>query len=219
MGYWRCRGIDYGNVMVHAHAVTAATTIVLDANSPLRPFTQWATAGKMGGAAMWMQISHPGRLVSADTHGVAWGPSEIAIDLGKHSKRFGQPVAMSQEQISDTIERFVTTALRAESAGFDGVEIHAAHGYLISQFFSPLVNTPTDEWGGPLQNRARLLLESVRRIRQAVSPSFAVAVKLNSADLQRGGFDEGDAQQVITFLQPLGVDLVDYPAATTKALQ
>lgn len=198
-----------GNVMVHAQALTGPGGVVLDANSPLEPFARWASAGKAGGARMWMQISHPGRQVNANMPGVVWGPSDIAVDVGKHSKRFGRPVAMTGAQISDTIERFVTTAVRAEEAGFDGVEVHAAHGYLLSQFLSPLVNTRTDEWGGPLENRARLLVEVVRRIRLAVSPRFAVAVKLNSADFQRGGFDSDDALRVIAMLQPFGVDLVE----------
>jgi 2,4-dienoyl-CoA reductase-like NADH-dependent reductase (Old Yellow Enzyme family) len=105
--------------------------------------------------------------------------------------------------------RFAVSAARAEQAGFDGVEIHAAHSYLLSQFLSPLVNRRTDEWGGSLENRARLLLVVVRAVRSAVSPSFAVAVKLNSADFQRGGFDEDDARRVIEMLAPLGVDLVE----------
>ncbi|MEU0504746.1 NADH:flavin oxidoreductase/NADH oxidase family protein [Nocardia sp. NPDC005998] len=198
-----------GNVMVHAEALTGPGGIVLDADAPLEPFTAWAQAGKAAGAAMWMQISHPGRQVQAAMPGVVWGPSDVAVDMGRHSKRFGRPIAMTPAQIGATITRFATTALRAEQAGFDGVEVHAAHGYLLSQFLSPLVNTRTDEWGGSLENRARLLLEVVRAIRAVVSPSFAVAVKLNSADFQRGGFDADDAQQVIAMLAPLGVDLVE----------
>ncbi|WP_431958049.1 NADH:flavin oxidoreductase/NADH oxidase family protein [Nocardia lijiangensis] len=198
-----------GNVMVHAEALTGPGGIVLDADAPLEPFVAWARAGKAAGAAMWMQISHPGRQVQARMPGVVWGPSDIAVDVGRHSKRFGRPVAMTPEQIQATIGRFVTTAQRAELAGFDGVEVHAAHGYLLSQFLSPLVNTRTDEWGGSLENRARLLLEIVRAIRAAVSPSFAVAVKLNSADFQRGGFDADDAHKVIGMLASLGVDLVE----------
>ncbi|MFE3025838.1 NADH:flavin oxidoreductase/NADH oxidase family protein [Nocardia tengchongensis] len=198
-----------GNVMVHAEALTGPGGIVLDADSPLEPFRAWAQAGKAAGAAMWMQISHPGRQVQANMPGVVWGPSDIAVDVGRHSKRFGKPVAMTTQQIEATIERFATTARRAEEAGFDGVEVHAAHGYLLSQFLSPLVNDRTDEWGGSLENRARLLLEIVRTIRAAVSPSFAVAVKLNSADFQRGGFDADDAHRVIAMLASLGVDLVE----------
>jgi 2,4-dienoyl-CoA reductase-like NADH-dependent reductase (Old Yellow Enzyme family) len=198
-----------GNVMVHAEALTGPGGIVLDDRAPLDPFARWAQAGKADGAAMWMQISHPGRQVQAKMPGVAWAPSPVAIELGKHSKRFARPVAMTKEQIGATVERFATTASLAERAGFDGVEVHAAHGYLLSQFLSPLVNQRGDEWGGGLENRARLLLDAVRAIREVVSSSFAVAVKLNSADFQRGGFDAEDAAQVIAMLEPLGVDLVE----------
>jgi 2,4-dienoyl-CoA reductase-like NADH-dependent reductase (Old Yellow Enzyme family) len=198
-----------GNVMVHSKALTGPGGVVLDDRAPLDPFTRWAEAGTAGGAAMWMQISHPGRQVQARMPGVVWGPSAVAVQLGKHSRRFGRPVAMTEEQIGATIKRFATTAGLAEQAGFDGVEVHAAHGYLLSQFLSPLVNKRSDEWGGPLENRARLLLDVIRAIRNVVSSSFAVAIKLNSADFQRGGFDADDAARVIAMLEPLGVDLVE----------
>ncbi|MER6472862.1 NADH:flavin oxidoreductase/NADH oxidase family protein [Streptomyces collinus] len=198
-----------GNVMVHAEALTGPGGVVLDEHAPLEPFTEWARAGKSGGGAIWMQINHPGRQIQADMPGVVWGPSDVAVSLGKHSSRFGRPVAMTAEQIEATVTRYAVTARRAEEAGFDGVEIHAAHGYLLSQFLSPLVNKRTDAWGGSLENRARMLLDIVRAVRATVSPSFAVAVKLNSADFQRGGFDADDARQVIEMLAPLGVDLVE----------
>jgi 2,4-dienoyl-CoA reductase-like NADH-dependent reductase (Old Yellow Enzyme family) len=198
-----------GNVMVHAEALTGPGGVVLDEHTPLEPFTRWAEAGKAGGAGMWMQINHPGRQVRAEMPGVVWGPSAVAVELGRHSKRFGRPVAMTESQIRATVERFATTAGLAERAGFDGVEVHAAHGYLLSQFLSPRVNQRTDAWGGPLENRARLLLDVVSAIRRVVSPSFAVAVKLNSADFQRGGFDADDAARVIAMLEPQGVDLVE----------
>jgi 2,4-dienoyl-CoA reductase-like NADH-dependent reductase (Old Yellow Enzyme family) len=198
-----------GNVMVHAEAVTGPGGVVLDDRASLDAFTRWAEAGKAGGAAMWMQISHPGRQVQAGMPGVVWGPSAVAVKLGRHSKRFGQPVAMTESQIRATVERFATTAALAERAGFDGIEVHAAHGYLLSQFLSPLVNQRSDEWGGPLENRARLLLGVVGAIRGVVTPSFTVAVKLNSADFQRGGFDANDAARVIAMLAPLGIDLVE----------
>ncbi|MDT9697959.1 NADH:flavin oxidoreductase/NADH oxidase family protein [Streptomyces sp. P17] len=198
-----------GNVMVHAEALTGPGGVVLDENAPLEPFTEWAKAGKSGGGTIWMQINHPGRQVASDMPGVVWGPSDVGVDLGRHSGRFGRPTAMSAAQIHATVTRFAVTAHRAELAGFDGVEVHAAHGYLLSQFLSPLVNKRTDQWGGSLENRARLLLDVVRAVRAAVSPSFAVAVKLNSADFQRGGFDADDARQVLELLAPLGVDMVE----------
>ncbi|MFA3842669.1 NADH:flavin oxidoreductase/NADH oxidase family protein [Streptomyces aureus] len=198
-----------GNVMVHAEALTGPGGIVLDENAPLKPFTEWAEAGKSGGGTIWMQINHPGRQVASNMPGVVWGPSDVGVDLGRHSGRFGRPTAMTPAQIDATVTRFAVTAHRAEKTGFDGVEVHAAHGYLLSQFLSPLVNKRTDQWGGSLENRARMLLDVVRAVRDAVSPSFAVAVKLNSADFQRGGFDADDARQVIEMLEPLGVDLVE----------
>jgi 2,4-dienoyl-CoA reductase-like NADH-dependent reductase (Old Yellow Enzyme family) len=198
-----------GNVMVHAHALTGPGGVVLEERTPLERFERWADAAKAGGAAAWMQISHPGRQVQARMPGVVWAPSPVAIELGRHSKRFRPPVAMTEQQIDETVQRFATTAALAERAGFDGVEIHAAHGYLISQFLSPLVNRRRDRWGGPLVNRARLLLDVLGAIRELVRPSFAVAVKLNSADFQRGGFDADDAANVIAMLEPTGIDLVE----------
>jgi 2,4-dienoyl-CoA reductase-like NADH-dependent reductase (Old Yellow Enzyme family) len=198
-----------GNVMVHAEAVTGPGGVVLDDRASLDAFNRWAEAGKAGGTAMWMQISHPGRQVQAGMPGVVWGPSDVAVELGKHSKRFGKPVAMTESQIRATVERFATSAGLAQRAGFDGVEVHAAHGYLLSQFLSPRVNRRSDVWGGPLENRARLLLDVARAIRRVVTPSFTVAVKLNSADFQRGGFHARDAARVIAMLAPVGVDLVE----------
>ncbi|QZA09147.1 NADH:flavin oxidoreductase/NADH oxidase family protein [Mycolicibacter heraklionensis] len=198
-----------GNVMVHAEALTGPAGVVLDAQAPLEPFRQWAAAARSGGSRVWMQINHPGRQVMANMPGVAWGPSAIRVDIGRNSKRLAQPVEMTAEQIEATVARFAETARRAQRAGFDGVEIHAAHGYLLSQFLSPLSNQRTDQWGGSLPNRARLLLDIVRAVRSSVSPAFTVAVKLNSADFQRGGFDADDAATVIQLLAPLGVDVVE----------
>src|ERR1700730_14964329 len=206
-----------GNVMVHAQALTGPGGVVLDVGAPLEPFAEWAKAGKAGGAAMWMQINHPGRQVQVQMPGVVWAPSAVGVELGKHTKRFWRPFAMTAEQIEATVQRFAVAAVGAERAGFDGVEVHAAHGYLLSQFLSPLSNQRTDRGGGSLENRARLLLDVVRAIRSTCSSSFAVAVKLNSADFQRGGFDAYDAQQVIAMLEPLGVDLIEVSGANYES--
>jgi 2,4-dienoyl-CoA reductase-like NADH-dependent reductase (Old Yellow Enzyme family) len=133
----------------------------------------------------------------------------VALDLGKHSSRFATPKAMDEQDISQLIQRFADSARLAEQAGFDGVQIHAAHGYLLSQFLSPLSNQRNDRWGGSLANRARLLCEVIRAVRAQVSPGFALAVKLNSADFQRGGFDADDALGVVQLLNDLAVDLLE----------
>ncbi|WP_256080332.1 NADH:flavin oxidoreductase/NADH oxidase family protein [Massilia sp. YIM B04103] len=198
-----------GNVMIDHRALTGPGAVVLEAQTPLEPFVQWSKAARSRGAQVWMQISHPGRQVLADMGGNAWAPSAVALEMGKHSKLFAPPVAMNEAQIEEVIARFAATAHAAEQAGFNGVQIHAAHGYLLSQFLSPLANQRRDAWGGSLENRARLLLAVVRAIRQRVSPGFSVAVKLNSADFQRGGFSEDDAKEVVLHLNQLPVDLVE----------
>ena len=124
---------------------------------------------------------------------------------------------MTAADIADVERRFVTAAVLAERAGFTGVEIHAAHGYLLNQFLSPLANHRKDRWGGSLENRARLLLDIVRGVRAAVSPGFAVAVKLNSADFQRGGFSPEEARAVVQMLGSLGVDLVELSGGSYEA--
>lgn len=198
-----------GNVMVDPRALTNPAAMILDRHAPLEPFRQWAAAARSGGAQVWMQISHPGRQIARGMPGIKIAPSAVPMNMGAHSKRFEIPREMTRAEIEDVIERFVTTATRAAEAGFDGVQIHAAHGYLVSQFLSPLTNLRTDEWGGDLQGRSKVLREVVARIRAAVPADFAVGVKLNSADFQRGGFDVADAAADVQMLGTLGVDLVE----------
>lgn len=198
-----------GNVMVDGRAMTGPGGIVLDKYSNIAPFTAWAQAAKQNNTHVWMQLNHPGRQVYANMGGDVLSPSDVAIDLGKHSGLFSQPRAMTLQDIEQLIQRFVDTAVRAEQAGFDGVQIHAAHGYLISQFLSPLTNKRDDQYGGSIENRMRLLIAVIKAVRAEVSPSFAVGVKINSADFQRGGFDADDAKVVILAMNELAVDLVE----------
>jgi len=206
-----------GNVMVDGRAMTGPGGVVLENARHLERFKRWASAGRAHGAQFWLQINHPGRQMPASLGQATWAPSAVAIDLGKMSKHFNPPQAMTEAVIVDVIQRFARTAQLGEQAGFTGVQIHAAHGYLVSQFLSPLTNHRTDRWGGPLENRARLLVEIVKAVRAAVSPSFAVAVKLNSADFQRGGFSVDDAREVVQMLNGLDVDLVELSGGSYEA--
>ena len=198
-----------GNVMVAPDALTGPGGVVLQKDTDIEPFKRWAEAGKPKDGQLWMQINHPGRQVYASMGETALSPSDKALDMGNLSKMFAQPRAMTEQEIEVLIQRFVATSKQAESAGFTGVQIHAAHGYLISQFLSPLTNLRSDQWGGDINNRSRVLIEIVKRIRQSVNPEFCVSVKLNSADFQKGGFDLNDAIAVIQILNELGVDLVE----------
>jgi len=206
-----------GNVMVDRRAMTGPGGAVLEDERHLDRFALWAQAGRAGGAQFWMQINHPGRQMPANLGQPTWAPSAVPMDLGRMSRHFGTPREMTPEVIGDIVRRFARTARLAEQAGFTGVEVHAAHGYLLSQFLSPLTNRRTDTWGGSLANRARLLLDVVRAVRTAVSPRFAVAVKLNSADFQHGGFSADDARAVVQMLGPLGVDLVELSGGSYEA--
>jgi 2,4-dienoyl-CoA reductase-like NADH-dependent reductase (Old Yellow Enzyme family) len=206
-----------GNVMVDRLAMTGPGGLALDNDSVLDTFKTWAAAGKQNDTRLWMQINHPGRQVYKNMGGKALAPSAIALDLGKHSGMFAQPKAMSEEEIQDVIGRFVLTARLAQEAGFDGVEVHAAHGYLLAQFLSPLTNKRSDQWGGSLENRARLLLMIVKAIKEACGPQFDLAVKLNSADFQRGGFDIEDAESVAQMLSELNVDMLELSGGSYEA--
>ena len=206
-----------GNVMVDRRAMTGPGGVVLEDEQQLARFQRWARIGRAKGAQFWLQINHPGRQMQANLGQPTWAPSAVPLELGNLSKRFATPQAMTEAVIEDVIERFARTARLAEQAGFTGVEVHAAHGYLLNQFLSPLTNQRSDQWGGSLENRARLLLEIVKAVRGVVSPGFAVAVKLNSADFQRGGFSADDAQQVVRLLNELDVDLVELSGGSYEA--
>lgn len=206
-----------GNVMVDRHAMTGPAGVVLEDDTSLDRFKRWAQMGRAHGAQFWMQLNHPGRQMQANLGQATWAPSAVALQLGNLSKMFAPPREMTESVIQAVIARFVRTAQLAEQAGFSGVQIHAAHGYLLSQFLSPLTNQRTDQWGGSLENRARLLLEIVKAVRAVVAPQFVVAVKLNSADFQRGGFSVDDAKQVVHMLNHAQVDVVELSGGSYEA--
>ena len=206
-----------GNVMVDHLAMTGPGGLALEKDSDLTAFTQLANESKINGCKVVMQINHPGRQVFSKMGGKVLSASDVALDMGKHSHLFGQPKAMNEAQIQDVIKRFVQTAQRAEEAGFDGVQIHAAHGYLLAQFLSPLTNKRSDNWGGSIENRARLLLTITREIKKVCGAGFSVSVKLNSADFQRGGFEPADAQVVVDMLGELNIDFVELSGGSYEA--
>ena len=172
----------------------------------------FAKAATRNGNHFWAQISHAGRQTMKPVNPHPKAPS--AVKVGLPGGQFGEPVALTEPEILDLIARFAVTARACQKAGFTGVQIHAAHGYLLSQFLSPLTNQREDQWGGSLENRARMLLAAVKTVRAAVGPQFPVAVKLNSADFQRGGFAFEDSVQVAKWLEEAGVDLIEISGGT-----
>ncbi len=180
--------------------------LVLDGASDLGRFRSLAEQGRRNGALLWLQLGHAGALAYPPTSEPR-GPS--ALDLP--GLRCGE---MGEDEIRAVPGSFARTAQLAREAGFGGVEIHAAHGFLLSQFLSPLFNRRSDRYGGPVGNRMRLLLESVEATRAAVGPGFPVAVKLNSSDQLEGGLVEEEALEVVAALDRTSVDLIDISGGT-----
>lgn len=199
-----------GNVQVDRRYLERAGNIVIDGpqeEAQLAALEAMAEAGSADDAHLWMQISHAGRQTPKLVAAEPVGPSNIPVALP--GGRFGKPRALTGDEIRDVIARFAFAAGIAKQTGFTGVQVHGAHGYLLSEFLSPRVNARDDEWGGSLTNRARLLVETVRTVRSAVGADYAVAVKLNSADFQKGGFSFDDCLQVIELLNEEGIDLLE----------
>ncbi|MFW0788346.1 nitroreductase family deazaflavin-dependent oxidoreductase [Gordonia sp. CPCC 205333] len=195
-----------GNVMVDRRHLGEPGNVAVEDDRHLDELTRWAKTAQDGGGRIWAQLNHPGRQANPlVTRERPVAPSAIGLAV----PGLPQPRELADHEIDEIIERFAQAAIVTEAAGFDGVQIHGAHGYLVSQFLSPLANTRTDRWGGDLDGRMRFVTEVVRRIRAAVRPSFAVGIKLNSADFQRGGFTEDESRQVIERLSVEGIDLFE----------
>lgn len=204
-----------GNVQVDKRYLERAGNVVIDgpqSNEQMQRLSAFAEAGRANDTHIWMQISHAGRQTPKAVASEPVGPSEVALALP--GGRFGKPRALADDEIRDIIQRFAFVASTAKDAGFTGVQIHAAHGYLLSEFLSPRVNQREDIWGGSLENRARFLLETVRATRTAVGPDFPVSIKLNSADFQKRGFSLEDCLQVVEMLNNEGVDLLEISGGT-----
>lgn len=196
-----------GNVMVDRRYLERLGNVVFDARTDRRAVARWAEAARSEGGALYAQLSHPGRQTNLFVHPHPVAPSAVAAVKVMHA--FGKPRALSGAEIEELLQRFVGAAALAEEAGFSGVQIHGAHGYLISQFLSPLTNVRDDAFGGDLFGRAHFLLECIRRVRARVKPSFGIAVKLNSADFLRGGFSESDSLEVVSLLENEGIDFLE----------
>lgn len=210
-----CGVLLSGNVHIDADHLERPGNVILDSapdGAMIDALRRWTGAAKAGGSQFWAQISHAGRQTMKPVNAHPKAPS--AVKLGLPGGQFGEPVALTEAEIAELIRRFAQAAATCEEGGFDGVQVHAAHGYLISQFLSPRANQRSDLWGGSLENRARFLLEVVRATRAAVKPGFAVTVKLNSADFQKGGFAFEDSLQVAGWLEEAGVDLIEISGGT-----
>jgi 2,4-dienoyl-CoA reductase-like NADH-dependent reductase (Old Yellow Enzyme family) len=202
-----------GNVMVDQRALGEAHNVVIEKGINDPCLKLWANAGRKNDTHIWVQLNHPGKQSPKFLSKLPVAPS--AIPLKKPLSRvFNTPRELSESEILEIIERFAFAAKVCKESGFTGVQIHGAHGYLVSQFLSPTHNQRTDKWGGTIENRMRFVSEIYTAIRVEVGPDFPISIKLNSADFQKGGFTMEDSMKVVKHLSELGMDLIEISGGT-----
>lgn len=202
-----------GNIMVDPKGTAEPGNIVFDKNSNIEILKDWAKQGQQHGAKVMVQLNHPGKQVPKTIAKETVAPSTIPLGNGLN-KLFSTPRALTTSEVEELVQKFVTSAKVAKEAGFSGVQIHAAHGYLISQFLSPHDNRRTDKYGGSLENRMRFLKEIYLGMREELGKDFTIGIKINSTDFKEDGLTEEDSLKTIIELANLGLDFVEISGGT-----
>ena len=204
-----------GNVQVDKRYLESAGNVAIEKSNykdQIDLLRKWTEVGTKNNTNLWMQISHAGRQTPGDLNMKPVAPSDVGLKIP--GRKYGTPKPLTKEEIEDVIERFIFTAKVAQDTGFTGIQIHSAHGYLMSEFLSPDINKRNDEWGGSLENRSRILLRIINGCREALGDDYPISVKLNSADFQKGGFSAEDSSKVASMLSDAKIDLLEISGGT-----
>ncbi|TMS36590.1 hypothetical protein L596_003721 [Steinernema carpocapsae] len=213
-----------GNVMVDPdHLESAGNAIIhesIDSAERRNAFKQWADAIKASGSLAIAQLSHAGRQTPVTINQSPFSSSDVQLAVIRRGSGFGKPIPLSPTQIQELIKNYVYAAKYCYQAGFDGVQLHAAHGYLLAQFLSPTTNRRTDEYGGSLHNRARIIFEIYDAIRREIpsDSKFIVGIKMNSVEFQHGGLSNDDASIIAEELEKTGFDFLELSGGTIEKL-
>lgn len=202
-----------GNIMVDPKGTAEPGNIVFDKNSNMEILKNWANQGQQHGAKVMVQLNHPGKQAPKTVSKQTVAPSAVPLGNGLN-KLFSTPRALTTSEVEELVQKFVTSAKVVKEAGFSGVQIHAAHGYLISQFLSPHDNRRTDKYGGSLENRMRFLKEIYLGMREELGKDFTIGIKINSTDFKEDGLTEEDSLKTIIELANLGLDFVEISGGT-----
>ncbi|MEM7378957.1 MAG: oxidoreductase [Pseudomonadota bacterium] len=195
-----------GEVQVDARYPEKPGNLALWWGSDTAKLRELARRARVGGAHLWPQLGHAGALAHPPISAPA-GPSALDLD-GLRCR------ALSTAEVEALPGQFANTARAAQATGFSGVHLHAGHGFLFSQFLSPLFNRRTDGYGGSIEARARIVLDTVAAVRDAVGPAFPVGLRLNSSDLLEGGLTEAESLEVVGMLDGTALDLIDVSGGT-----
>lgn len=205
-----------GNIMIDHTALGEPHNVVFEKGNSDSNLKEWAKAGTKNNTHLWTQINHPGKQSPKFLSKTPVAPSAIALKPPLN-RMFNQPRELTEKEIYDLIERFGYAAKLSKESGFTGVQIHGAHGYLVSQFLSPRHNQRNDKWGGTIENRMRFVSQVYHAMRKEVGNEFPVSIKLNSADFQKGGFTQEESITVVQHLSEQGMDLIEISGGTYEA--
>ena len=204
-----------GNVQVDKNHLEGPANVCIEEDTyaeQLPLLRKWAEEGTKDNTHLWMQISHAGRQTPGEINSSPKAPSSVQLKIP--GRNYGVPSASSTEEINEIIKKFTFVAKIARETGFTGIQIHSAHGYLLSEFLSPDINLREDEWGGTVENRSRIHVEIIKSIRREVGEDLPISVKMNSADFQKGGFSPDDSIQVAKIIEAAGVDNIEISGGT-----
>ncbi|KAG0152671.1 hypothetical protein PDIDSM_2476 [Penicillium digitatum] len=211
-----------GNIMIAYDQLEAPGNMIIDLENPFagqrfEAFKQLATAAKKHGSLIVGQVGHPGRQTYERLQSNPVSASDIQLVM-ENFGTFGKPHAATEEEIQDIIRRFVHVAVYLQKAGYDGIQLHSAHGYLLAQFLSQTTNKRTDKYGGSLANRARIIVEIAQAIRQALpGPNFIIGIKINSVEFQAHGFTPEESKELCEILDRTSFDFVELSGGTYEA--
>ncbi|KAI6207126.1 Oxidored-FMN domain-containing protein [Aphelenchoides besseyi] len=216
-----------GNIAVdHSHLEAGGNMAISregDSKDSRVQYSRLASAGKNGGSLFIGQLNHTGRQTFANVNPRPFAASEVPLTgVEMRGSAFGQPVPLTVEQIkTEVIDRFVFACNRLHEAGFDGVEIHAGNGFLLSNFLSPTTNKRKDQYGGSVANRLRIVEEIYRAIRAEIpeTTGFVVGIKFNSAEFQDGGLSQEEIIEMAEAIDRIGFDFFELSGGTYEKMQ
>jgi 2,4-dienoyl-CoA reductase-like NADH-dependent reductase (Old Yellow Enzyme family) len=212
-----------GNVMIEYDHLEAKGNPIVPRDAPFSgerfdAFKDMATQAKKHGSLVVAQVSHPGRQVTEDIQPNPISASDVKLDGGLPGMSFAKPRAATEQDIKNVIEGFAHAAEYLEKAGYDGIQLHGAHGYLLAQFLSQTTNLRTDKYGGSLENRARIVVEIAQEIRKRVAKDFSLSIKINSVEFQDKGFTPEEAKGLCQILEDNQFDFVELSGGTYQSL-